>query len=197
MAHIKWVSVSWEFWSSLLAGSIHHLKGWLGLEGVHPSCLPMWLTHGPLCWGWGVPMLGKGGASLGACLMPSNLIASPGLGAWDQGFCLLTHSCHSQSVSGNDLYQVEMFIDLSVQIQLLIIMIAWRQRAPLLSKSSPHGPVLCVRITDLTDVSWHCLSGAGAWGRAGGWAETAGPGCCLEEENGNRPEGPGGSNRGS
>ena len=42
-----------------------------------------------------------------------------------------------------------MFIDFSVQIQLLIIITAWRQRAPLLSKPSPHGPVLCVRIPGL------------------------------------------------
>lgn len=57
-------------------------------------------------------------------------------------------------VSGNDLYQVEMFIDLSVQIQLLIIT-AWRQRAPLLSKPNPlnPGPVLCVRTPGLMDVS--------------------------------------------
>ena len=42
-----------------------------------------------------------------------------------------------------------MFIVFSVQIQLLIIITAWRQRAPVLSKPSPHGPVLCVRIPGL------------------------------------------------
>ena len=109
--------------------------------------------------GLGCPCVGEGGS------FPKSLSRA------FQSYCITwTRSLRSGILPPYTLspWSVEMFIDLSVQIQLLIIITAWRQRAPLLSKLNPHGPVLCVRTPGLMDVSLHCLSGAGARGRAGG-----------------------------